>query len=148
MSSNVMTEIVERYERATYMINRRLSSKVREVLPSDITPEQLFILRYLKRNSDVSSSELSDLLCVGKSTISSIINRMVNKGYVERIPSQEDRRVVYLSLTEEGERQHHSVEQDIYNIIQPYINKIGEKKAFEYIAVLEHITEVLMMDIE
>jgi len=148
MSSNVMTEIVERYERATYMINRRLSSKVREVLPSDITPEQLFILRYLKRNSDVSSSELADLLCVGKSTISSTINRMVNKGYVERIPSQEDRRVVYLSLTEEGERQHNSVEQDIYNIIQPYINKIGEEKAFEYIAVLEHITEVLMMDIE
>ena len=143
-----MTEIVDRYERATYMINRRLSSKVREVLPSDITPEQLFILRYLKRNSDVSSSELSDLLCVGKSTISSIINRMVNKEYVERIPSQEDRRVVYLSLTEEGKRQHDSVEHDIYNIIEPYINKIGEEKAFEYIAVLEHITEVLMIDIE
>jgi len=143
-----MTEIVDRYERATYMINRRLSSKVREVLPSDITPEQLFILRYLKRNADVSSSELSDLLCVGKSTISSIINRMVNKEYVERIPSQEDRRVVYLSLTEEGKRQHDSVEHDIYNIIEPYINKIGEEKAFEYIAVLEHITEVLMIDIE
>ena len=148
MSNHVMTEIVERYERATYMINRRLSSKVREVLPSDITPEQLFILRYLKRNAEVSSSELSDLLCVGKSTISSIINRMVNKGYVERIPSQEDRRVVYLSLTEEGQRQHDSVEHDIYNIIQPYINKIGKERAFEYIAVLEHITEVLMMDIE
>lgn len=148
MSNNAMTEIVERYERATYMINRRLSSKVREALPSDITAEQLFILRYLKRNSDVISSELADLLCVGKSTISSTINRMVNKGLVARMPSEEDRRVVYLSLTEEGERQHDSVEQSIYNIIQPYISEIGEERAFEYIAVLEHITEVLMKDIE
>src|SRR5690606_41477960 len=103
MANERMTEIVERYERATYMINRRLSSKVKEGLPNDITPEQLFILRYLKRNNDVSSSELADLLCVGKSTITSIISRMVNKGYVVRTPSQEDRRVVYLSLTEEGE---------------------------------------------
>lgn len=148
MTNMTMTEIVERYERATYMINRRLSSKVKEALPSDITPEQLFILRYLKRNTDVSSSELADLLCVGKSSITSIISRMVNKGHVVRIPSQEDRRVVYLSLTEEGERQHSRIEETIYHIIEPYINKIGEAKAFEYIAVLEHITEVLTMDIE
>lgn len=148
MANERMTEIVERYERATYMINRRLSSKVKEGLPNDITPEQLFILRYLKRNNDVSSSELADLLCVGKSTITSIISRMVNKGYVVRTPSQEDRRVVYLSLTEEGDRQHSRIEGTIYHIIEPYISKIGEAKAFEYIAVLEHISEVLMMDLE
>ncbi|MEK4248787.1 MarR family winged helix-turn-helix transcriptional regulator [Paenibacillus sp. FSL W7-1287] len=148
MANERMTEIVERYERATYMINRRLSSKVKEGLPNDITPEQLFILRYLKRNNDVSSSELADLLCVGKSTITSIISRMVNKGYVVRTPSQEDRRVVYLSLTEEGDRQHSRIEETIYHIIEPYISKIGEAKAFEYIAVLEHISEVLMMDLE
>lgn len=148
MANERMTEIVERYERATYMINRRLSSKVKEGLPNDITPEQLFILRYLKRNNNVSSSELADLLCVGKSTITSIISRMVNKGYVVRTPSQEDRRVVYLSLTEEGDRQHSRIEETIYHIIEPYISKIGEAKAFEYIAVLEHISEVLMMDLE
>ncbi|MCM3635531.1 MarR family winged helix-turn-helix transcriptional regulator [Paenibacillus camelliae] len=148
MANERMTEIVERYERATYMINRRLSSKVKEGLPNDITPEQLFILRYLKRNNDVSSSELADLLCVGKSTITSVISRMVNKGYVVRTPSQEDRRVVYLSLTEEGDRQHSRIEETIYHIIEPYISKIGEAKAFEYIAVLEHISEVLMMDLE
>ncbi|MFD2504359.1 hypothetical protein ACFSS9_07045 [Paenibacillus septentrionalis] len=51
MSNSVMAEIVDRYERATYMINRRLSSKIREGLPNDITPEQMFILRYLKHNT-------------------------------------------------------------------------------------------------
>lgn len=148
MSNSVMAEIVDRYERATYMINRRLSSKIREGLPNDITPEQMFILRYLKHNTFVSSSELADLLCVEKSTISSIINRMVNKGYVERVPSQEDRRVVYLQLTEDGKQQYEGMEHIIYSIIEPYISKIGEKKAFEYIEVLEHITEVLMLDLE
>ncbi|MFD2504360.1 MarR family winged helix-turn-helix transcriptional regulator [Paenibacillus septentrionalis] len=88
------------------------------------------------------------MLCVEKSTISSIINRMVNKGYVERIPSQEDRRVVYLQLTEDGKQQYEGMEHIIYSIIEPYISKIGEKKAFEYIEVLEHITEVLMLDLE
>lgn len=148
MSNNVMAEIVDRYERATYMINRRLSSKIREGLPNDITSEQMFILRYLKHNTFVSSSELADLLCVEKSTISSIINRMVNKGYVERVPSQEDRRVVYLQLTEGGKQQYEGIEHIIYNIIEPYISKIGEQKAFEYIEVLEHITQVLMLDLE
>lgn len=147
-SDRVMAEIVERYERATFLIERRLFSKVKDALPNDMTPEQLFIIRYLMRNELVTSSELADMLCVGRSTITSICNRLVDKGVIKRIPSQEDRRVLYLALTEAGHSECEVIERAIYDIIQPYLDRIGEQKGFEFIAVLEYIAEVLKSDVE
>lgn len=147
-SDRVMAEIVERYERATFLIERRLFSKVKDALPNDMTPEQLFIIRYLMRNELVTSSELADMLCVGRSTITSICNRLVDKGVIKRIPSQEDRRVLYLALTEAGHSECEVIERAIYDIIQPYLDRIGEQKGFEFIAVLEYVAEVLKSDVE
>ncbi|GIP18794.1 MarR family transcriptional regulator [Paenibacillus montaniterrae] len=147
-SDRVMAEIVERYERATFLIERRLFSKVKDALPNDMTPEQLFIIRYLMRNELVTSSELADMLCVGRSTITSICNRLVDKGVIKRIPSQEDRRVLYLALTEAGYSECEVIERAIYDIIQPYLDRIGEQKGFEFIAVLEYVAEVLKYDVE
>lgn len=147
-SDRVMAEIVERYERATFLIERRLFSKVKDALPNDMTPEQLFIIRYLMRNELVTSSELADMLCVGRSTITSICNRLVDKGVIKRIPSQEDRRVLYLALTEAGHSECEVIERAIYDIIQPYLDRIGEQKGFEFIAVLEYVAEVLKYDVE
>lgn len=147
-SDRIMAEIVERYERATFLIERRLFSKVKDALPNDMTPEQLFIIRYLMRNELVTSSELADMLCVGRSTITSICNRLVDKGVIKRIPSQEDRRVLYLALTEAGHSECEVIERAIYDIIQPYLDRIGEQKGFEFIAVLEYVAEVLKYDVE
>lgn len=147
-SDFIMAEIVERYERAMFLMKRRLHSKVKDALPSDITPEQLFIIRYLMRYKQVTSSELAETLCVGKSTISSICNRLVDKGLVARIPSREDRRVVYLELTEAGHSEYEVIERTIYRIIQPYLDKLGEQKGFEFIEVLECVADILKSDIE
>ena len=147
-SDHIMAQIVERYERATFLIERRLFSKIREALPTDISAEQSFVVRYLMRNNGVTSSELADQLCVGRSTITSLCNKLVNKGLIERTPSLDDRRVVYLTLTEEGHREYEIIERAIYDIIQPYLDKIGERKGFEFIEVLEYVADVLKLDIE
>lgn len=147
-SEFIMAEIVERYERAIFLIKRRLYSKIKEALPGDITPEQLFIIRYLMRNNEVTSSALADVLGVGRSTITSICNKLVDKDLIKRNPSKEDRRVVYLTLTEAGMKEYELIERAIYHLIQPYLDKVGAEKGFEFIEVMEEIAEILTVDME
>ncbi|MDH6363639.1 DNA-binding MarR family transcriptional regulator [Enterococcus sp. PF1-24] len=49
-----------------------------------------------------TTSEVAKELSITVGTLTIAINRLVKKGYVERIRSEDDRRVVKLSLTKKG----------------------------------------------
>ena len=52
----------------------------------------------------VSVRKLAQRLSVTAATVTAAVNRLVRKGYVERVPSQEDRRKVLLHLTKSGRK--------------------------------------------
>lgn len=143
MKNELLMDIVDRYEQANYTINHILNVRIKENLPSDLTMEQLSILRYLYRVDVSTPSELADAMCVGKSTITSIITRMVNKELIERVPSEHDRRVIHLKLTEEGKRQFDELDEVIHNILLPYLNKVEKEEAEQLITILEKLVQVL-----
>lgn len=49
-------------------------------------------------------SELAEDLCITLPSVTVAINKLVKKGYVEKVPSTTDKRVVYVVLTELGEK--------------------------------------------
>lgn len=144
MSKEIISDIIERYEFANFTINQRIGAKVKEKLPIDMTMEQHYILRYLARTEHSTTSELADVMCVAKSTITSTITRLVNKGLISREPSQEDRRVIYLKITDEGFRQFEMIEHEVQNILLPYLNKVEEEEVYQLIEILEKLVQVLV----
>jgi len=71
--------------------------------PFGLTGAQFNILNLLAyRDGRLNQSELVDLLLVGKSSISIVLNRMVRDGLVEREEHPKDRRHTILVLTPKG----------------------------------------------
>lgn len=60
------------------------------------------ILFQLSINEKMSMRELSEAIHRDKSTVTALVNKLKEQGYVERIPSESDSRVVYVRLTEKG----------------------------------------------
>jgi MarR family transcriptional regulator, lower aerobic nicotinate degradation pathway regulator len=54
------------------------------------------------RDRTPSMNELAKLLELDKSSVTGLIDRAERRGFVERIPSEEDRRAVVVRLTKEG----------------------------------------------
>ena len=52
-------------------------------------------------------STVAKVLNVTVGTLTIAVNNLVKKGYIQRMRSQEDRRVVLISLTETGEKAYH-----------------------------------------
>ena len=69
-----------------------------------ITGPQLGALHVIDRFPQVSLGELSERMCLHTSTISGIVDRLEIAGYLTRQRSAEDRRVVFLGLTDKGKR--------------------------------------------
>ena len=65
-----------------------------------ISESQLLIIRTLLRYGDMKVSDIAKNLDLSNSTVSSIVDRLVERGMVDRKRSEEDRRVVMISLAE------------------------------------------------
>lgn len=70
---------------------------------TDITTDQFTVLQYISRKEKVTSSQIAEAMGVGRSSITALVNRLVEREMVKRERNKQDRRIVYLKLTDEGE---------------------------------------------
>ena len=75
----------------------------------DISNNDMHVIEAIGKNQSKNMSTVAKALSVTVGTLTIAINNLVKKGYVNRVRSQEDRRVVLISLSPKGERafDHH-----------------------------------------
>lgn len=74
------------------------------------------VLRTLRRSGPTSAKRLTAALACTHSNITGIVDRLERDGWVKRSRSTEDRRVIYLELTEKG-RQIDEVEEGLHSFL-------------------------------
>lgn len=67
----------------------------------DLTASQGILISILWREGEMRISDLSKKIGLSNSTVSGIIDRLEKQDIVKRIRSQEDRRVVYVTITDD-----------------------------------------------
>ena len=87
---------LRRVIRATDLHSKYLSKTV------GITAPQLLVLQSLRDFGDLPVGELAGKVSLSQATVTSIVDRLEKKGIVRRERSQEDKRKVFVQLTEDG----------------------------------------------
>lgn len=93
---NLFNEIMDIEERAL------ITSEYKDVSVND-----MHVIEAVGIGTARSMSTVAKSLSVTVGTLTIAMNHLVKKGYVERRRSEEDRRVVLVSLTEKGEKAYH-----------------------------------------
>jgi DNA-binding MarR family transcriptional regulator len=70
----------------------------------DLTPVQYAALATIKANPGLDQVTLAGLIAYDRTTITGVVDRLVQKGLAERRASSRDRRARELAITEEGRR--------------------------------------------
>lgn len=80
-----------------------------------ISREQLSVIHYLDTAGveKMTVNELRETLIDDSPNVSRILNKMVEKGLVQKERQSDDQRVVHISLTEKGRRLHKQADQKI-----------------------------------
>jgi len=87
--------------------------------PLDITVPQFQVLRRLWEGDGVLTSVVAKDICSSSSTLTGLLDRLESKGLVERRPSSDDRRAMYIWLKEAG--------KDLQQPLMDIIKEIDEK---------------------
>jgi DNA-binding MarR family transcriptional regulator len=80
----------------------RLSRRLRQHAPEDITPSQLSALSVIVREQRLTLSQLAEAERVQPPTITRVIDSLERKGLATRVPSDQDRRVAFVEATRAG----------------------------------------------
>jgi len=143
MCKKTIEELVDRYIAVSFSVNKRAESLVKEQIGSDLTNDQHYMLRYINKKEICTSSELAEVFEVKKSAITAIINRLWEKGLIQRTRDENDRRVVYLTLTEKGTALFDKTEERIHKLVESLINKFDETEIKQFLNTFEKLNQVL-----
>ena len=86
----------------------------------DVTANDMHVIEAIGTDRKKNMSSVAKTLGVTMGTLTISVNSLVKKGYVERIRSEEDRRVVLVLLTEKGKgayRHHQKFHEDMISAV-------------------------------
>lgn len=69
----------------------------------DLTPAQFDIIATLGNTSGMTCKQLGDKTLITKGTLTGVLDRLIDKGFVSKQSCTEDNRVIYVKLTKSGE---------------------------------------------
>lgn len=98
----------------------------------NITAPQGMVIGILCHEGKMPVSELSKKIGLSNSTVSGIVDRLENQEIIQRIRSKEDRRVVFVDVTERFKKQP----KDHFNHMQKIIEDILDKATPEELEII------------
>lgn len=79
----------------------------------DISVTQCYALEALVERGPSRSQALAEVLRLDKSTTTRVVDALVRKGYVERLPDPEDARAVSLRVTSQGRKLYEQINSEL-----------------------------------
>ncbi|MDR7077627.1 DNA-binding MarR family transcriptional regulator [Neobacillus niacini] len=143
MDKKIIQELINRYVSVSFEVNKKAASLIKCQIGEDLTIDQHYILGYIQRSSECTSTELAEAFEVNKSAITAIINRLVERGIIQRTRDENDRRVVYLTLTEKGKELHHKTQEKVHLLVESFITQFDEKEITNFINTYEKLALIL-----
>ena len=77
-------------------------SSLRSSRFSDVTIKEMHTIHVIGEKKDATPTDVARALMVTLGTVTTSLNNLERKGYIERVRSTKDRRVVHLYLTKKG----------------------------------------------
>ena len=99
----------------------------------DVTANDMHVIEAIDMEEARNMTSVARSLGVTTGTLTIAVNSLVKKGYVERVRSEEDRRVVLVSLSEKGKRAYLHHRQFHEQMIEAIVEELSEEEQ----AVLE-----------
>lgn len=126
------------------LIMRVVAAELRQ-MEQPLMPPQLAVLNFLV-DGPHNLSELAEMSAVRLPTMSGTITKLVNEGYVTRTRAMHDRRVVMLTLTENGRLLLETIGQHLIARLSTLLSPFSEQELTQLLAGLSVLKQVIQTD--
>ncbi|WP_431808718.1 MarR family winged helix-turn-helix transcriptional regulator [Lysinibacillus sphaericus] len=122
---SIMREMLEIQQKSMMFVNLLSEGET-------LSQNQLILLLQLKINGGMKATEIADFFSVTPGAVTSMCDKLEKLNFVQRVRESEDRRVVNMKLTTEGEQK-----------VQEIFLKLPQEKLTEIANVLTDVNQLM-----
>lgn len=131
---------IRRLLRAAEMSEKQLA------LATGLTPSQLVVLQEVARNRETTAGAIATAVQFSQATVTSIVDRLVERGFVVRSRRERDRRQVWVTVTPSGTSALSSAPDVMQGRFQDRFAHLPDWEQAMIVAMLERLTALLNAD--
>lgn len=128
---------LRRILRATELFSRDLASAV------GLTPAQLRVLQVVAEKTNATPKLLANQMGVSQATITTLVDKLVKSGLVQRVPSEQDRRQVKVLATQQGLDRLVDAPDALQQRYVSSFSKLADWEQAQLVSSLERVADML-----
>ncbi|SES01143.1 MarR family winged helix-turn-helix transcriptional regulator [Psychrobacillus sp. OK032] len=128
----------------SFVVLMKASKVVQERTKKDISnynmhTSEFMVLEALYSKGKQTVRQISDAVLINSGSITYVMDKLVAKGLLERIDCKEDRRVVYIQITEEGKKLMDEIFPKHQLILEEIFSCITDQEKEVFIELLKRV---------
>jgi DNA-binding MarR family transcriptional regulator len=131
---NRFLQVMERFQSQMERSAARLKEK------TGLSPHQVHILKLLLLRNEMRSTEMARAIGLTPGAVTSLTNELVEKNLISRARTEQDRRVVLLRLTDQGQETIKNLLASRKQQMQKTLKLLGYENAERFLDLLETIS--------
>ncbi len=109
----------------------------------DLTGSQVFVLRYLCSCPQAKASDIARVSGLSPGAVTQVCDELVRMGYVERLRSNDDRRVVNVVITKKGREKFEVIRKLRSDRVRSILEQLGPDDVDEFLRIVNRIVEIV-----
>jgi MarR family transcriptional regulator, 2-MHQ and catechol-resistance regulon repressor len=103
-----------------------------------LTTSEFIVLAHLNNKEKEKIQNLAKIAFVTSGTATYIVNKLINQGYVMKNQDDRDKRVFWISITDNGEKRYLAVFRKHMIYLNKVLGKFSEKEKLEFIEQVKY----------
>jgi len=127
-----------------FVVLLKANKTLEEVIINDIRgygmrTSDFTILEALYHKGKQTIRQISEAVLIKTGSITYVIDKLENKGFIERIPCKDDRRVVYIQLTAKGKEVMDEIFPQHQKLIEELFEDVTDEEKSVLIGILKRV---------
>ncbi|MBX7242924.1 MAG: MarR family winged helix-turn-helix transcriptional regulator [Bacteroidia bacterium] len=108
----------------------------------DISYLEMELIQFVLKSGHLKMKDVADNFFIKLSTLTTIIDKAESHKLLKRVPSKEDRRVVFLEVTKKGEDIYNKYVELVKDITERLKSKLGEEDFNQLVGASEKFVQM------
>jgi len=142
-----LSALLERLEATLQQLIRRMHVKMDVCMTHGITGSQFFLMKRIHEQGRMTVSEVAGEMDVSLSAITAVVDKLHNAGLAKRERDQNDRRLVWLTITTLGEEVLQACVASRREAMKKYLQKLPEEDLEQLVRICEKLLAIMKHDV-
>ena len=145
MTDTSLSTFADEIQRLTYdLVHYYAICDQVSVQQLEVTASQGYILLAISEVESISMNDLSIKMRLANSTMTRMVDQLVQKGMVSRAADNQDRRIVLIQLTKHGQDVRTGLKQTLQDFFSQVLGELSEDQRGEILHSLETLNQSIM----